>query len=388
MNKASSSAVQHQDNEYNILMNMLHISVSKHLLDEHFTLVWANDFYYDLIGYTKPEYEALYHNQPDLYYRQNPAEWNKIQEVVTEAIRQGKNQYSLVSRMRRKNDEYLWVKMSATFVDEIIGGKQVAFTVMTDIDNVIQMQKEQSVTYDNLPGFVAKYKIDSDLRLTLLDANQKFIDFFGEGCWDNDKDPIFNYNISHNYEHFEANREKFIAGKPVRFTAQLRDQFGKEAWLQINASRIDWKDGCPVYLALYLDVTNETELRQLQIKLENQARELKTALKTAEQANRAKSDFLSHMSHDIRTPMNAIMGMTDLALQHADNTSRVRNYLKKISLSSQHLLGLINDVLDMSRIEYRPGINAGTAGQHRCDYSADGQAQEPEILNSSASYPP
>lgn len=131
----------------------------------------------------------------------------------------------------------------------------------------------------------------------------------------------------------------------------MQGQSGADAWLQINAEQIGVKDGLPVYLVIYLDVTNETELRQMQTKLEHQAVELKAALKTANQASRAKSDFLSSMSHDIRTPMNAIMGMTDLALLHLDDPDKLRSCLRKIALSSEHLLGLINDVLDMSRIE-------------------------------------
>ncbi len=79
--------------------------------------------------------------------------------------------------------------------------------------------------------------------------------------------------------------------------------------------------------------------------------ELENALDQARKANQAKSEFLSAMSHDIRTPMNAIMGMTALALAHLDDGSRVEEYLRKISVSSRHLLSLINDVLDMSKID-------------------------------------
>ena len=83
-----------------------------------------------------------------------------------------------------------------------------------------------------------------------------------------------------------------------------------------------------------------------------QSREaLSNALDEAESANRAKTAFLNNMSHDMRTPMNAIVGFTDLAVEHADDSEQVRNYLDMISVSSQHLLSLINDVLDMSRIE-------------------------------------
>lgn len=78
---------------------------------------------------------------------------------------------------------------------------------------------------------------------------------------------------------------------------------------------------------------------------------IEQALAAAEQANRAKSDFLSNMSHDIRTPMNAVLGMTELALDNIDNRAEVEGCLKKISISGKHLLDLINNVLDMSRIE-------------------------------------
>ena len=82
-----------------------------------------------------------------------------------------------------------------------------------------------------------------------------------------------------------------------------------------------------------------------------QMQELEMARKEAVRANKAKSEFLSNMSHDIRTPMNAIVGMTAIAIANASDQQQVQNCLKKISLSGRHLLGLINDVLDMSKIE-------------------------------------
>lgn len=84
---------------------------------------------------------------------------------------------------------------------------------------------------------------------------------------------------------------------------------------------------------------------------QQQMRELDKAKEEAVHANNAKSDFLSSMSHDIRTPMNAIIGMTEIGLKSVKDTDRVEDCLKKIMLSSKHLLGLINDVLDMSKIE-------------------------------------
>ena len=93
------------------------------------------------------------------------------------------------------------------------------------------------------------------------------------------------------------------------------------------------------------------ELEQARVEAEQARVEAEQATEEAERANQAKSEFLSNMSHDIRTPMNAIVGMTAIATANIDNEQQVQNCLKKIALSSRHLLGLINDVLDMSKIE-------------------------------------
>lgn len=85
--------------------------------------------------------------------------------------------------------------------------------------------------------------------------------------------------------------------------------------------------------------------------LEDQAKLLEKALADAQIANSAKTQFLSNMSHDIRTPMNAIIGFTELALQNIDNKEKIKEYMLKSNVSSQHLLSLINDILDMNRIE-------------------------------------
>ena len=93
------------------------------------------------------------------------------------------------------------------------------------------------------------------------------------------------------------------------------------------------------------------ELEEKNKELAESQKALSDALAVAEHANHAKTTFLNNMSHDIRTPMNAIVGFTALAASHIDNKEQVQDYLGKISVSSQHLLSLINDVLDMSRIE-------------------------------------
>ena len=136
--------------------------------------------------------------------------------------------------------------------------------------------------------------------------------------------------------------------------------------LNLVINRLNWQWGimtfisCGMVLALLILIfvkyltLSQKQIRQLEkakaeaIKAQHDAL---AAKEEAIQANKAKSEFLSNMSHDIRTPMNAIVGMTAIAITNLNNPQQIQNCLKKISLSSKHLLGLINDVLDMSKIE-------------------------------------
>ncbi|MFR8905466.1 MAG: sensor histidine kinase [Blautia wexlerae] len=129
----------------------------------------------------------------------------------------------------------------------------------------------------------------------------------------------------------------------LSFTAQTVD----ERWLTMIIVPQGYdKDGklCTVLVA-NRDATEEKE-REIE-----QDRNLRNALAAAEHANRAKTAFLNNMSHDIRTPMNAVIGFTALATTHIDNKGACSGLSEKIHTSGQHLLSLINDVLDMSRIE-------------------------------------
>ena len=147
----------------------------------------------------------------------------------------------------------------------------------------------------------------------------------------------------------------------LSFTVQTVD----ERWMTIIIVPQGYdKDGklCAVLVA-NRDVTEEKE-REIE-----QDKNLRNALAAAEHANKAKTAFLNNMSHDIRTPMNAIIGFTALATTHIGSTELVLEYLKKIQTSGQHLLSLINDVLDMSRIE---------SGSVRIEYTA---VHLPDVLH-------
>ena len=115
---------------------------------------------------------------------------------------------------------------------------------------------------------------------------------------------------------------------------------GEKRWFH-NIAMGSEVNGKKKYILVMSDRTSDRKMNQA----------LSEAVRAAEIANKAKSTFLSNMSHDIRTPMNAIIGFTTLAVSNIDDKKRVRDYLGKILSSSNHLLSLINDILDMSRIE-------------------------------------
>ena len=141
-------------------------------------------------------------------------------------------------------------------------------------------------------------------------------------------------------------RLRIELGANSQFYNNYRTQCGDELrYFQMKAVRTgDWSTTRAVVLG-FRSVDEETrkELEQMNL--------LRDALDQANRASKAKSVFLSNMSHDIRTPMNAIIGFTALATTHIDQRDQVEGYLKKIMTSGNHLLSLINDVLDMSRIE-------------------------------------
>ena len=135
-------------------------------------------------------------------------------------------------------------------------------------------------------------------------------------------------------------RESRFEEQQERDFEYVHQKTGERRWFH-NIAMGSEVNGKKKYILVMSDRTSDRKMNQA----------LSEAARAAETANRAKSTFLSNMSHDIRTPMNAIIGFTTLAVSNIDNKKRVRDYLGKILSSSNHLLSLINDILDMSRIE-------------------------------------
>ena len=134
--------------------------------------------------------------------------------------------------------------------------------------------------------------------------------------------------------------------KDRRMEFEYMTAFAGRAWLRSTFQTAESRDGVPMKVIMY-----QSDIDQMKIEKLRQQQAIQDAYRYAESANMAKTDFLSRMSHDIRTPMNAIIGMTAIAGANLEDTGRVYECLNKITTASKHLLSLINEVLDMNKIE-------------------------------------
>ena len=285
-----------------------------------------------------------------VYFKGYDEAWNILSKNVYETIANKASGYETVIQMPTRKGKR-WTKIPSTFTDQLQDGIPISYTVMTDVEDVMRRRIEQTITYDNIPGFISKHKVHKDGSFTLLEANDKYMDFSGI-----DKNSFLSFSPFSRLDETSRNTMNahipcMLKGEPVHFVIQSKDKNGNGAWLQLNGECIGWEGDEPIYLIVYINITDITEQRELQKKLEKQSKQLKEALKSAEQANQAKSDFLARMSHDIRTPMNAIMGMATIAKAHVDERERILDCMEKINGASKLLLSLINEVLDMSKIE-------------------------------------
>ena len=130
---------------------------------------------------------------------------------------------------------------------------------------------------------------------------------------------------------------------------RLRTKNRGYRWYRAVGKPIRRPDGSPIiYIGVFIDITEQKKMMQ---ELAQQRESLNIALEDANKANKAKTAFLSNMSHEIRTPMNAIIGLNNIAMNDPTASDQVKEYLEKSGASAQHLLSIINDILDMSRIE-------------------------------------
>ncbi len=203
--------------------------------------------------------------------------------------------------------------------------------------NSLIIKQEEDVKYDSLSALFKDKYSDNDFSI------ESILDDLNESMKENE--PYSNIlHMGDRYLHMYCNK----LDKSEWYLVLITDNSEMNAiiktlnnqWVTMTIVSVVTMVAILTIIFVIYNYYNKKTLQQLE-----QARE------NAINANKAKSEFLSNMSHDIRTPMNAIVGMTAIATANIDNRQQVQNCLKKITLSSKHLLGLINDVLDMSKIE-------------------------------------
>lgn len=340
-NKLSASS-----DTYKLLTESLGVGVSRHLLDDNLTLIDADENFYHLIGYTKEEFVCC----ADICFSHSVEAWRKFADSFALARARGEKRTSELCRVERKGGSVIWVKAIATFTDESINGIPVIYVVTSDVTEIVQMRREREFTYKNVPGFIAKYFIGkNDIRL--IDGNEKLVAFFGLNENALDEYKAFSNIADTSKPLIRKEIARMRKGQPVHFLTQVTNKHGNIAWMQVHGECIGQTGEGRLYLLIYIDITDITEQRALHKELEASAEKMRAALEIAEHANHSKSDFMARMSHDLRTPMNAIVGMATIAANNIGNGEKVEDCLNKIQISGKHLLGLINDVLDMSKID-------------------------------------
>lgn len=232
-----------------------------------------------------------------------------VQDI--QEVRDSKNREMMVSQM---------------FVNAVRGLYNQVFEINIEDDELYEIQcTDQGITKTR-GGMGFKETIDHHTQYLIHpDHCEKYLNFI---------------NLDSISERFKNSETLYI---------ELLQKISKEKkhyrWHSLQLQQVIGEDGSP-HLLMY--VRNIDEVRRED---ERNRRALQDALMLAENANRAKSDFISRMSHDIRTPMNAIIGMSTIAAANLDNPEKYADCLEKIGISAKFLLSLINDILDMSKIE-------------------------------------
>ena len=303
----------------------------------------------------------------------HPDDYEKIKDSITEQIGRSDDNFDYVEyRIIRKDGSVRWVDDYGHYTEtQAYGG--IYYVFISDITE----KKEQLASDLALRQAVIEALSESYQSLWLIDDMEKetFKLFRGRDSKNVDLDPIRNedgllsYSKAKKYyveatvdpedqKRLMEDLELDKMAKRLRETPQYSVTYlrvmddGRKKYFKIEFAKANMPDGKMGMVVGFRDVDEETREHLAQNKA------LSDALNAAQQANRAKSAFLSNMSHEIRTPMNAIIGLDNIALSDTEISGRTKDYLEKIGTSAYHLLSIINDILDMSRIESGRMINS------------------------------
>ncbi len=282
---------------------------------------------------------------------------NTDRNYLNQQFEQGKSEITFEYYAKSLEGEKIFARRSTYLAADKKSGDIIAYNNVKDITE--QKQRENQIhQYEQMLVMTASGMYQGVRQIDMEDLSTVYLSFadnhiipYEKGNWTTWLDKQKHYIHPDDMEKVKEklcaeNLLKMPVGGSFRvdFRSRGKNQNGFHRVYSTSAFKAE-RDG-KLYVSLVTmdnTATFENEMRQKAL--------IEDALLRAESASKAKTKFLSNMSHDIRTPMNAIIGFTTLAMTHIDNQERVRDYLDKIAASGNHLLSLINDVLDMSRIE-------------------------------------
>lgn len=350
------------------------------LLDEDLTFLWGNSSFFSGIGYTAERFGGLFSTLRQ-YYAAMPDVFSCIRQELTQAVENERQDIELTVRLPLKEGGYSWKHLYGTVREDSLAGGKVLQAELAGVDalaagkeelerlyrqklqyfhfmldtyesteyKLAKKDQERDALVRSVPGGLAR--VDGRDMRTVLWYSGSFLDLIGYTKEEFEQE----MHSQCSYVHPD-DKERVAAvmlqsretGRPTMVESRIFTQDGKVKILLMTCSYVsgeeNW-DGIPSYYTVGIDVTAERteQARQRQA--------LEDACQAAQIANDAKTNFLSSMSHDIRTPMNAIIGMAVIAQANLQSPEKIQDCLNKINVSSRHLLNLINEVLDMSRIE-------------------------------------
>jgi len=300
----------------------------------------------ELIG--KSDYDFVPAAEADFFTaadrRVLAAEAGAVTEIAEEPITtNGVTRYLTTRKVALRDDSGVATHVLGISLD-ITERKQAKEALSATVAQLAQSEHFVRTVTDNLPGMVAYW----DASLHCRFANRYFLEWHGRHA-----DQMLGALMpevlgEEQYALCAPYVQRALGGEPQGFAGRLRWPSGDVSHTWVNyIPDVDERGRVRGFFVLVSDVT---ELKETELHLQEVNDELVLARDRAEAANRAKSEFLANMSHEIRTPMNAIIGLARL-LEEAPLAARERGYLDKIQLATQSLLGLVNDVLDFSRVE-------------------------------------
>lgn len=332
------------------LKNDAPIGIFQFVMDEYLSFFYASEGFCVMHGYTQEQIKEEIHSRGcNLIH---PDHLQRVIDLIRTAYEGGKTSVGFEMKVIRRDGKVRWFLTKCSFVETVDG--TIVYGYVSDCTDLKDMEQKTKSIQD-----ICRFTVNHDYEwILLVDVTADRYEYFFSGRNDMTESGmtgVFSELIQLRSEtivhpedaaayraFFEPERLMRENGKPGlshEFKYRLLVNGGQVRWHCLRAYLFD--PVRRVFLFCVKDVEEE----------ERQKDTLRVALAAAEEANHAKSDFLSRMSHDIRTPMNAIIGMTTIAGMNIGNPERLAECLSNIALSSRFLLSLINDVLDVAKIE-------------------------------------